>query len=159
MTRAYIGIGANLGDPAAQVAAAFAGLDTLPATRLVARSSLYRTAPVGVGPQPDYLNAAAALDTALDAGVLLAALLDLEARHGRERPYPGAARTLDLDLLLYGEDEIALPRLTVPHPRLHERRFVLEPLAEIAPGLVVPRLGPVSMLLSRCRGQAVTREN
>ena len=157
MVRAYVGIGANLGDPRAQVAAAFAELDALPSTRVIARSSLYRSAPVGVGPQPDFVNAAAALDTGLDARALLGALLAIEARHGRERPHPGAARTLDLDLLLHGVQELATPTLTIPHPRLHERRFVLEPLAEIAPGLEVPGRGPVEALRARCREQAVER--
>ena len=157
MVRAYVGIGANLGDPGAQVAAAFEALAALPGTRVIARSSLYRSAPVGVGPQPDFINAAAGLETSLAASALLEALLAIEARHGRERPHPGAARTLDLDLLLYGTDTIATPALAVPHPRLHQRRFVLEPLAEIAPGLDVPGRGPVEALLARCREQAVER--
>lgn len=157
MVRAYVGIGANLGEPHAQVTAAFEALDALPATRVIARSSLYRSAPVGVGPQPDFVNAAAALDTTLGASALLEALLALEARHGRERPHPGAARTLDLDLLLYGTETIDTPALVVPHPRLHERRFVLEPLAEISPGLDIPGRGPVEPLLARCREQAVER--
>ena len=157
MSLAFVGIGANLGDPRAQVAAAFAELDALPSTRVIARSSLYRSAPVGVGPQPDFVNAAASLDTVLDPHALLDALLEIETRHGRERPHPGAARTLDLDLLLHGTQEVATPVLTLPHPRLHERRFVLEPLAEIAPGLEIPGRGPVEALLARCREQQVER--
>ena len=157
MTRAYVGLGANLGDPRAQVETALAALDALPSTRVAVRSSLYRSAPVGVGPQPEFVNAVAALDTTLSAEALLDALLALEARHGRERPHPGAARTLDLDLLLHGREERATPALVLPHPRLHQRRFVLEPLAEIAPGLEVPGHGPVEVLLARCRDQAVER--
>ena len=157
MSLAFVGIGANLGDPGAQVAAAFTELDALPSTRVIARSSLYRSAPVGVGPQPDFVNAAASLDTVLDPHALLDALLEIETRHGRERPHPGAARTLDLDLLLHGTQEVATPVLTLPHPRLHERRFVLEPLAEIAPGLEIPGRGPVGALLARCRDQEVER--
>ena len=157
MSLAFVGIGANLGDPGAQVAVACTELEALPSTRVIARSSLYRSAPVGVGPQPEFVNAAAALDTGLDPHALLDALLEIETRHGRERPYPGAARTLDLDLLLHGTQELATPELTLPHPRLHERRFVLEPLAEIAPGLEIPGRGPVEALLARCREQQVER--
>ena len=132
---AYVGLGANLGDPAAAIRAAIEGLDALPQSRVTARSSLYRTAPVGAT-GPDYVNAVAALETSLTAPDLLAQLQHLEQRAGRERPYPNAPRTLDLDLLLYGDARIASPRLVVPHPRMHERAFVLHPLAEIAPHLV-----------------------
>jgi 2-amino-4-hydroxy-6-hydroxymethyldihydropteridine diphosphokinase len=134
---AYIGLGANLGDAAAAVRAALEALARLPDSTLEAASSLYRTAPVGAG-GPDYVNAVAALRTRLPAPALLEALQALEQRAGRERPYPNAPRTLDLDLLLYGDARIASARLTVPHPRLHERAFVLVPLAEIAPQRVPP---------------------
>ena len=132
---AYVGIGANLGDARTAVAQALEDLGRLPATRLVARSSLYRTAPVDAG-GPDFINAVAALDTGLTAPDLLAELHSLEQRAGRERPWRNAPRTLDLDLLLYGAGRIESPLLTVPHPRWQERAFVLVPLAEIAPGLV-----------------------
>ena len=134
---AYVALGANLGDAAASVHAALAWLGELPATRLVRHSSLYRTAPVGA-PGPDYINAVAELATCLAAPDLLAQLQHLERRAGRERPYHHAPRTLDLDLLLFGSARIAGPSLTVPHPRMDERAFVLVPLAEIAPHLVTP---------------------
>ena len=135
---AYIALGANLDDPVAYVEAGIEALSGLPGTRLIARSSLYRTAPVGCGPQPDYINAVACIATQLPASELLTALLAIEARHGRRRDTPLAARTLDLDLLLYGTQEIRRPELTVPHPRMHLRAFVIVPLAEIAPDCPIP---------------------
>ena len=132
--RIFVGLGANLGDAAATVQAAFDALDALPGTHCVARSSLYRTAPVDAA-GPDYINAVAELRSMLEPELLLAALQAVEARFGRERPYRHAPRTLDLDLLLYGVRRIATPTLTLPHPRLHERAFVVTPLAEIAPDL------------------------
>jgi 2-amino-4-hydroxy-6-hydroxymethyldihydropteridine diphosphokinase len=155
--RAYIGLGANLGDPQAQVRAAVAALGALPRTRLLASSSLYRSAPVGVGPQPDFVNAVAKVETSLSARELLEELLTLEARFGRERPSPGAPRTLDLDLLLYGDRVIEEPGLIVPHPRMHERAFVLLPLAEIESAVSIPRMGSVRTLLAACRGQQVEK--
>jgi 2-amino-4-hydroxy-6-hydroxymethyldihydropteridine diphosphokinase len=135
---AFVGLGANLGDAQRALQQALAGLAALPHTRLVARSRIYRSAPVDAG-GPDYLNAVAQLETALTAPDLLEALQALEAAAGRERPYRNAPRTLDLDLLLYGSARIASARLTVPHPRLRERAFVLLPLQELAPGLVDAR--------------------
>lgn len=132
---AYVGIGANLGDARAAVTAAIDALGQLPNTTLVTRSSLYRTAPVDAT-GPDFVNAVAAIETRLSAPELLAALQDLELRAGRERPWRNAPRTLDLDLLLYGQARIESADLVVPHPRLRERAFVLVPLAEIAPSLV-----------------------
>jgi 2-amino-4-hydroxy-6-hydroxymethyldihydropteridine diphosphokinase len=155
--RAFIGLGANLGEPEAQVRRAIAALGTLPRTRLLATSSLYRSAPVGVGEQPDFINAVAQIETALSARALLEELLTAEARFGRERPSPGAPRTLDLDLLLYGDEVIAAPGLAVPHPRMHERAFVLMPLAEIAPQVSIPRQGGVKTLLAACRGQKIQK--
>lgn len=128
----FVGLGANLGDPASAVRAAMQKLDEVPGTRVIARSSLYRTAPVGAS-GPDYVNAVARVETRLTAPALLDALLALEQDAGRERPFPNAPRTLDLDLLLYGGARIASPRLVVPHPRMRQRAFVLVPLAEIAP--------------------------
>ena len=154
-TQAFIGLGANLGDPQAQVRAAIASLGALPRTRLIAWSSLYRSAPVGVGPQPDFVNAVAKVETALPARELLEELLTAEARAGRERPSPGAPRTLDLDLLLYGDRIIEEPGLVVPHPRMHERAFVLLPLAEIDPEAVVPAKGRIRTLLAACRNQNI----
>ena len=132
---AYIALGANLGEAAAVVASAIDALNRLPDTRLAARSHLYRSAPVDAQ-GPDFINAVAAVSTRLTAPDLLLALQQLEQRAGRERPYRNAPRTLDLDLLLYGDARIDSPSLTVPHPRMMERAFVLIPLAEIAPDLV-----------------------
>ena len=132
---AYVVLGANLGDAAAVVASAIDALNRLPDTRLEARSHLYRSAPVDAQ-GPDFINAVAAVSTRLTAPDLLLALQQLEQRAGRERPYRNAPRTLDLDLLLYGDARIDSPSLTVPHPRMMERAFVLIPLAEIAPDLV-----------------------
>jgi 2-amino-4-hydroxy-6-hydroxymethyldihydropteridine diphosphokinase len=135
VTIAYVGIGSNLQDPRAQVRAAFQELDRLPHTRLVRKSSLYRSAPAGYAAQPDFINAVAQLETGLPAERLLAELQEVEARHGRQRSFANAPRTLDLDLLLYGDARIDSPGLTVPHPRMHDRTFVLKPLLEIAPHL------------------------
>jgi 2-amino-4-hydroxy-6-hydroxymethyldihydropteridine diphosphokinase len=135
--RVFVGLGANLGDAVATVLAAFEALCALPQTTCIARSSLYRSAPVDAQGS-DYINAVAQLRTRLSPPALLDALQAIEDRFGRERPYRNAPRTLDLDLLLYGQQRIVTPRLTVPHPRLHERAFVLVPLAEIAPELAQP---------------------
>ncbi|WP_225785049.1 2-amino-4-hydroxy-6-hydroxymethyldihydropteridine diphosphokinase [Xenophilus sp. Marseille-Q4582] len=135
--QAFVGLGANLGDAQAAVQRSLQALDRLPQTRLAARSSLYRSAPVDAG-GPDYVNAVAELRTALPPEALLAELQRLEQAEGRERPYRNAPRTLDLDLLLYGDAQIATPALTVPHPRMAARAFVLLPLAEIAPQRVTP---------------------
>ncbi|MES2484142.1 MAG: 2-amino-4-hydroxy-6-hydroxymethyldihydropteridine diphosphokinase [Pseudomonadota bacterium] len=132
---AYIALGANLGDAPAAVRAALQALDALPHTRVLARSSLYRTAPVDAQ-GPDFINAVAAVATRLTAQALLQSLQQLEQSAGRERAFPNAPRTLDLDLLAYGDARIDSPALTVPHPRMAQRAFVLVPLAEIAPGLV-----------------------
>ena len=156
-TRAFIGLGANLGDPEAQVRRAFAALAELPRTRLFAASSLYRSAPVGVVGQLDFVNAVAELGTALTARALLEALLAEEARFGRTREFPHAPRTLDLDLLLYGDRVIAEPGLFVPHPRMHERAFVLAPLAEIAPDIAIPGRGRAAALLAACADQKIER--
>lgn len=138
---AIIALGANLDDPVAQVQRGIEALAGLPHTTLTARSSLYRTAPVGVAGQPDFINAVATVDTCLAPDELLQALLALEARHGRLRHTPLAPRPLDLDLLLYGQQVIATPNLIVPHPRMHLRAFVLAPLLEIAPDCRIPGRG------------------
>jgi len=154
--RAFVGVGANLGDARAQVLAGIAALRELPDTRATACSRLYVSAPVDA-PGPDYVNAVVELDTAMPADALLRALHAIEARHGRERSTTNAPRTLDLDLLLYGEQRSDDPHLTLPHPRLHLRAFVLKPLLEIAPQLQVDGLGALSSWLQRASGQAVTR--
>ena len=157
MIRAYVALGANLRDPAATVLAAGEALAALPRSRLVAVSSLYRTAPVGLKNQPDFINAVAAIDTALAPLALLDALFEIEVRFGRRRSVANAPRTLDLDLLLHGDTSSGGPALILPHPRMHERAFVLEPLLEIAADLAVPGHGGVRELLARCGGQRVTR--
>ena len=135
MTLAFVAIGANLGDAQATVRQAMADLAGLPHSRVSARSSLYRSAPVDAS-GPDFINAVVALDTDLAPEALLAALQQLELRAGRERPYRNAPRTLDLDLLRHGDTVMHSATLTLPHPRLEERAFVLLPLAEVAPGQV-----------------------
>ena len=132
---AYVGLGANLGEALAEVASAAQALGQLPMTHLLAASGAYRSAPVDAS-GPDFINAVVALQTRLSALQLLDHLQALELQHGRQRPYRNAPRTLDLDLLLYGEERIDHPRLQVPHPRMHLRAFVREPLNELAPGLL-----------------------
>lgn len=134
---AYVALGANLGDAVQAVRQGIEALRTLPQTQLVRSSPLYRTGPVEAS-GPDYVNAVVEIATGLDAPELLAQLQAIEARAGRERPYRNAPRTLDLDLLLFGSARMASERLTVPHPRMNERAFVLVPLADIAPALVTP---------------------
>jgi 2-amino-4-hydroxy-6-hydroxymethyldihydropteridine diphosphokinase len=155
-TTAYVGLGANLGDARATLSSALAALDGLPGTRVVQASAIYRSAPLDAG-GPDYLNAVARLETVCDAPALLVQLLAIESAHGRERPYRNAPRTLDLDLLLYGDASIVSPALTVPHPRLHERAFVLVPLAELAPTLRIPGRGAIAGLLPAVAGQRIDR--
>lgn len=157
MTIAYIGIGSNQGDARAQVLQAFDELARLPQTQLEGRSALYRSTPLEAPGQADYVNAAAGLDTELSAAQLLAELQDIELRHGRERPYPNAPRTLDLDLLLYGDTSFASAMLTLPHPRMHQRAFVLLPLLELDPRLEVPGRGAARALLAHCAAQRVVR--
>ena len=148
--RACIGLGGNVGDAATTLQAAFDALDRLPATRLLARSRLYRTPAWGNEAQPDFVNAAALIETALEPRALLDGLLAIERAFGRERRERWGPRTLDLDLLLYGDDMVDVPGLHVPHPHLHERAFVLRPLADIAPQARVPGQGIVGDLLARC---------
>jgi len=152
---ATVGLGANLNDPAAQVEYALAELDRLPGTRLLARSSLYASAPVGYVDQPDFVNAVAQIETTLAPRALLVALLDIEHRHGRERSFRNAPRTLDLDLLLYGTAHFHEEGLTLPHPRMTDRGFVLLPLLEIAPDTVIPGHGRAADWLARCSDQHV----
>lgn len=149
--RAFVALGSNLGDRERTLRDAVDALAAEPGIEVVAVSSFRDTAPVGVVDQPRFLNAAAELETELPARELLERLLDVERRFGRVREGvpPQGPRTLDLDLLLYGDERIDEPGLRVPHPRLHERRFVLEPLAELAPGLEVPGRGRVDELVAR----------
>ena len=150
--QAFVGLGANLGDAVATVQAAFGALDALPGTRVLRASRLYRTPAWGKTDQPAFVNAAAVLETELDARALLDAMLSIERDFGRDRASDGSdrwgARTLDLDLLLYGIDAIDEPGLRVPHPHLHERAFALVPLIEIAPDLVIPGHGRAADLVA-----------
>lgn len=146
---AFVALGSNLGDPRVRVEEGFAALAALPHSTLRARSRLYRTPPWGIVDQPDFVNAAAWLDTSLEPRALLAALLAIEVRAGRVRGVRNGPRTLDLDLLVYGDRVVTGTDLVVPHPRLHERAFVLLPLADIAPDLDVPGQGRVADLLAR----------
>ncbi|HKZ11093.1 MAG TPA: 2-amino-4-hydroxy-6-hydroxymethyldihydropteridine diphosphokinase [Rhodanobacteraceae bacterium] len=143
-----VALGSNLDDPRAQVQHAFEALAALPRSRLLARSRLYRTPPWGVTSQPDFINAAARLETSLSPRELLDALQAVEVRAGRMRAIRNGPRILDLDLLLYGGRIIDEPGLVVPHPRLHERAFVLLPLADVAPDFEVPGQGRVRDLVA-----------
>ena len=155
--RVHLGFGSNLDDPVRQVQTALAEIGALPGVALVRCSSLYRTAPLGPAGQPDYVNAVAACDTTLEAHALLDALQAIEAAHGRVRAERWGARTLDIDILLYGDEVIADDRLTVPHPELAAREFVVLPLFEIAPELVIPGRGPLRALAARFASDSVSR--
>jgi 2-amino-4-hydroxy-6-hydroxymethyldihydropteridine diphosphokinase len=149
VTRAYVGLGANLGDRSAMLRAAVEALRREPALTVVAVSSISETDPVDYLDQPAFLNAAVALDTALTPRELLDLLLAIEGRLGRTREGPRfGPRTIDLDLLLYGEEQVDEPGLEVPHPRLHERLFALEPLLELDPALVLPGRGPLKEIVA-----------
>jgi 2-amino-4-hydroxy-6-hydroxymethyldihydropteridine diphosphokinase len=148
VTQAFVGLGSNLGDRERTLHDAVDALGSEDGIEIVAVSTLRETEPVGVGEQPLFLNGAVAVETTLTARELLDRLLEVEQGFGRVRvPGEHGPRTLDLDLLLYGDEVLDEPGLAVPHPRLHERRFVLEPLAELAPELVVPGRGDVESLL------------
>ena len=153
MTVAYVGLGSNLQEPRRHVEEAFRELDALPHTRVVRRSSLYQSAPLGYADQPAFINAVAQLETGLPAARLLGELQALEGRHGRERPFANAPRTLDLDLLLFGASVLSGENLTVPHPRMHLRAFVLKPLIEIAPDAMIPGVGRAADCLARTQDQ------
>jgi 2-amino-4-hydroxy-6-hydroxymethyldihydropteridine diphosphokinase len=158
VTLAYVSIGTNLGDRGAQLDFAVRSLDELPTTRVAALSPIFETDPVGPLPQSAYLNAAVRIETALAPRALLDALLAIEQVAGRERGARNAARTLDLDLLLYGDRIVEEPGLIVPHPRLAERAFILEPLAALAPQLVHPQLGEsIESLAARVRDPRAVR--
>lgn len=149
MQRAYIGIGSNLDDPLTQVRTAIAALMTLPESAWIACSPLYRSRPVGPRDQPEYVNAVVAIDTAVAADALLDQLQAIENRQGRQRDgLRWGPRTLDLDILLYGQQSIDNERLRIPHPEIPNRSFVLKPLHDLAPTLVIPGLGSVESLLA-----------
>ncbi len=151
MKRAFIALGSNLGNREAYLTSAVDQIAALPDVCLVARSAIYETEPLGLKKQPAFLNAVIEIETGLEAEVLLRHLLAIEAKHGRRRTFKWGPRTLDLDILLYGDQIIRSERLSVPHPRLSERRFVLVPLADLAPNRIVPGLGQtVAELLRTC---------
>mgnify|MGYP006377843253 FL=1 len=158
MLRVYIGLGSNLAQPAEQLQAALSALADLPDSQLIAVSSLYASKPLGPADQPDYVNAVAALDTALEPLQLLDRLQQIELQQGRQREAERwGPRTLDLDILLFGDQLIDLPRLQVPHYHLQERPFVLYPLAEIAPELELPDGRSLAELLQNCPAQGLPR--
>ena len=166
---AFIGLGSNLEDPCSQLQRAFVDLEGLPDTRLVAHSSLYCSAPLGCPEQPgfpnqpdfqnqpDFVNAVAKIETDLTPQVLLKKLLQIEHQHGRERTFRNAPRTLDLDILLYDDVQLHEHGLTIPHPQMHRRAFVLQPLLEIAPDASIPGVGQAALALAKCRDQILVR--
>ncbi len=149
MNRAFIALGSNLKEPKQQVLRAIAELMQLPDSEFVAHSSLYQTAPVGYDNQPDFINAVVEINTKLNPPALLKAILAIEDKHGRERPFPNAPRVLDCDLLWYNNMGLKTPTLTLPHPRMTSRGFVMVPLAEIAPDLYLPSFGKASDIAAR----------
>jgi 2-amino-4-hydroxy-6-hydroxymethyldihydropteridine diphosphokinase len=155
--KAYIGLGANIGDPGKQIRGAIEALGEIPGTRVTRTSSLWRSAPVGYAAQPDFVNAVSEIQTIQEPKALLGELLGIEKRFGRERSFADAPRTLDLDLLLYGDRTIAEQNLQVPHPRMHERAFVLAPLVEIAPEIEIPGKGKAAALLAAVSGQKIEK--
>jgi 2-amino-4-hydroxy-6-hydroxymethyldihydropteridine diphosphokinase len=157
MHSAFIGLGSNMVDPSAQVHQAMQAIDQLPDTRVLARSSLYRSAPVGYLEQPDFINAVVKIETALAPRALLQALLALEQQQGRTREFLNSPRTLDLDVLLYDDLQHHEHGLTVPHPQMHKRAFVLLPLLEIAPDCLIPGVGPAQTAMRQCADQQLER--
>lgn len=158
--RAWIGLGGNLDDPCARLEAALAAIDRLPGTRRAATSPFYRTLPLGppgqpLPDQPDFCNAVTGVDTELAPRALLDALQAIEGAQGRRRTRRWGPRTLDLDILLYGDRLIDEPRLRVPHPRLHERAFVLIPMAAVAPDTIVPGHGRIAALAAATSAEGV----
>ena len=154
---AFVGLGSNLSDPCNQVLRALQALKGLPHTRMLARSSLYRSAPIGYLHQPDFINAVAQLETALPPRALLDALLELEHECGRTRDVHNGPRTLDLDLLLYDDLQLHEHGLTIPHPQMHKRAFVLRPLLEIAPDCGIPGLNLAAEALRQCGDQQLEK--
>ena len=154
---AFIGLGSNLEDPPGQLQRALAAIARLPDTQLLDQSSLYRGAPLGYPDQPDFVNAVAKIATELSPQTLLQALLQIEHQHGRERTFRNAPRILDLDVLLYDDVQLHEHGLTIPHPQMHLRAFVLQPLLEIAPDASIPGLGKAELALVRCHDQVLER--
>lgn len=157
MSKAFVALGSNLQDPFLQVKNAFIALEKLPKTKLINASSLYITVPIGYSNQPDFINAVAELNTQLSPEILLDALHGIENVAGRERPFPNAPRVLDCDLLLYDNITMHSAKLTLPHPRMFERAFVLLPLAEIAPDLLLPDGSNVVKLAQQFINQGIQK--
>jgi len=157
MHQAFIALGSNLQDPQAHVERALQTIANTPRIKLIKASSLFKTAPIGYDNQPDFINAVAEIETDLSPLALLHTLLAIEAQQGRERPFPNAPRVLDLDVLLYGNIEINTAELTLPHPRMHTRGFVMLPLAEIAPKINIGNHGYADELASKCDNQGVSK--
>jgi 2-amino-4-hydroxy-6-hydroxymethyldihydropteridine diphosphokinase len=155
--KAYIGLGANIGDPEKQIRGALDALGEIPGTRVTRASSLWRSAPIGYAAQPDFVNAVAEIETVQAPRPLLGELLAIERRFGRERSFANAPRMLDLDILLYGNDVIDEDVLKIPHPRMHERAFVLAPLLEVAPEVAIPGKGSAAKLLAAIGDQKVEK--
>ena len=154
---AYIGLGSNLDDPAEQVLGAMQALGKLPGIHVIARSGLYSSAPVGFLEQPDFINAVVKIETTLQPLALLRSLLELEQDNGRTREFKNAPRTLDLDVLMYDDLQHHEHGLTLPHPQMHKRAFVLQPLLEIEPGCLIPGIGSASVAMERCKDQKLQR--
>ncbi len=157
MHQAFIALGSNLQDPQAQVERALQTIANTANITLIKASSLYKTAPVGYENQPDFINAVAEIETDLNPIALLQTLLEIETQHGRERPFPNAPRVLDLDVLLYEGVATNTPELTLPHPRMHNRGFVMLPLAEIAPKINIGNHGYADDLAAKCDNQGVSK--
>jgi 2-amino-4-hydroxy-6-hydroxymethyldihydropteridine diphosphokinase len=162
MKQAFVALGSNLANPISQVESAFAALENLPSTRVVKKSSLYKTAPIGYEAEqlnqiPDFINAVAELETDLTPLELLDALLEIENQAGRERPFPNAPRVLDCDLLLYEDVSMESTKLVLPHPRMHQRGFVLLPLFEIAAQLSIPNHGKIATLIHEQQFTGITK--
>ena len=157
MHQAFIALGSNLQDPQAQVKRALKTIANTTNIKLIKASSLYRTLPVGYDNQPDFINAVAEIETDLSPIALLHTLLEIETFHGRERPFPNAPRVLDLDVLLYEGVATNTPELTLPHPRMHTRGFVMLPLAEIAPKISIGNHGYADELAAKCDNQGVSK--
>ena len=153
----FIGLGSNLGEPSGQLRLAISDLDQLPDTRVLASSAFYRSAPIGYLDQPDFVNAVVKIRTSLSPRQLLSAMLGIERKHGRERTFCNAPRTLDLDVLLYDDIELHEPGLAIPHPQMHRRAFVLQPLLEIAPDCMIPSVGSVRQALQGCLDQVLEK--
>jgi len=159
---AFIGLGSNLQNPGSQLQSALTAINQLPDTRILNSSSKYQSAPIDCAVQPgletpDFINSVVSVETSLSPQHLLQALLDIEHQHGRERTFRNAPRTLDLDVLLYDDKQIHEHGLTIPHPQMHKRAFVLQPLLEISPETDIPGIGSAKLALDNCKDQVLEK--